>query len=239
MAQKVHTERETEKIREEIIPMSSMRKIISERMSESWRTSPAVTFDIGIDMTALKGLKKNLENDGTKVSYTDLLVKVTSKALLEFPLLNCSVDGTSIIIKHYVNMGIAVALPNGLMVPVVKDTHEKGVAAISEEIRELAQKTRAGTLNLDSLSGGTFTITNLGMYGIETFSPIINQPEVAILGVNAIQDIVVAEEGGIVIKPIMKLSLSADHRVVDGAVSAQFLSTLKKYLETPTRESIF
>jgi pyruvate dehydrogenase E2 component (dihydrolipoamide acetyltransferase) len=219
--------------REETVPMTPMRRIIAKRMLESKNTSPTVSLDISIDMTALKSAREKLAAEKIKVSYTDLLVKLTAKALMDFPLLNSSVDGDSIIYKHYVNMGIAVALEDGLLVPVVRDAHLKGLAEISAEIKSLAESARAGTLNPDALRGGTFTITNLGMYGIESFSPIINQPEVAILGVNALADTVVAVNGAALVRPMMKLSLTTDHRVVDGAVAARFLARLKKLLEEP------
>jgi pyruvate dehydrogenase E2 component (dihydrolipoamide acetyltransferase) len=218
---------------EETVPMSGMRKVIAKRMSESQHTSPTVCLDISVDMTAMKAARTELAAVGVKVSFTDLLVKITAKTLLEFPLLNCSVDGTNIIYKRYINMGVAVALPDGLLVPVVKNAHLKGLEAISAEIKSLAENARNGKLGPDALSGGTFTITNLGMYGIESFSPIINQPEVAILGVNTMIDTPVVADGAVLIRPIMKLSLTTDHRVIDGSVAAQFLSKLKSYLEKP------
>ena len=151
----------------------------------------------------------------------------------EFPLLNCSVDGDNIIYKNYVNMGVAVALDNGLVVPNVRDADKKGLREISTEVKELANLARTGGLPMDRLSGGTFTITNLGMYGIESFSPIINQPEVAILGVNTIVEKPVVIDGEICVRPILNLSLTADHRVVDGSVAAQFLQRVKKLIECP------
>ena len=130
-------------------------------------------------------------------------------------------------------MGIAVALPDGLVVPVIKDAHVKGVSEISRELISLSEDAKNGKLAPDALRGGTFTITNLGMFGIESFSPIINLPEVAILGVNTIQMTQVYENGGFTAKPLMKVSLTADHRAVDGAVAAQFLARLKKKMENP------
>lgn len=218
---------------EEVRPMNGMRKIIAKRMTESRQISPEVTFDISIDMSAMKEAKEDFFKNGLKVSYTDLLVSIVSRMLMKYPLLNCSVDGENIILKKYVNMGIAVALEDGLLVPVVKNAHLKGLEEISSEIKSLAASARNGTLGSDSLQGGTFTITNLGTYGIESFTPIINQPEVAILGVNTMKDTVVVCDGEMVIKPIMKLSLVADHRAVDGAVAAQFLAKLKQVLEKP------
>ena len=219
--------------REETVPMNGMRKAIARNMQNSHMTSPTVTFNLGIDMTELKRVREQLKAADLKVSYTDILVKVVAKALTEFPVLNCSVVDDKIVYKHYVNMGVAVALDNGLVVPNVRDADKKGIAEISAEVKELAKKAREGGLGMDALTGGTFTITNLGMYGIESFSPIINQPEVAILGVNTMQDKVVVVDGEICVRPIMNLSLTADHRVVDGSVAAQFLQRVKALMEKP------
>ena len=219
--------------REEVKNMNGMRKAIARNMLNSVQTSPRVTFNLGVDMTEMKRYREQLKAQGIKVSYTDLLVKFVAKALTEYPLLNCSVDGTKIVYKHYVNMGVAVALDNGLMVPNIKDADKKSLTEISAEVKELAAQCREGKLPPEKLQGGTFTITNLGMYGIESFSPIINQPEVAILGVNTMEDKVVVRNGEICIRPIMNLSLTADHRVVDGSVAAEFLQRIKKLMENP------
>lgn len=217
---------------EKRVPMSQMRKVISSRMHQSWITSPAVTFDIKVDITNLKRVKDGLK-EVCKVSYTDLLVKIVSKVLIQFPLVNCSVDGEELILRNFTNIGVAVALEEGLVVPVVKNADKKGLKEISQEIKELASKAKRNELTTDEITGGTFTITNLGMFGIESFSPIINQPEVAILGVNKITETPVAQNNGIVIKPLMTLSLTADHRAVDGSVAAQFLAKLKEFIEKP------
>ena len=224
--------------REEVKPMSGMRKAIAKNMQNSHMTSPTVTFNLGIDMTEMKRTemkryREQLKAKEIKVSYTDLLVKFVSKALTEFPLLNCSVEDNKIIYKHYVNMGVAVALDNGLVVPNIVDADKKSLTEISAEVKELAKLAREGKLPPEKLRGGTFTITNLGMYGIESFSPIINQPEVAILGVNTMEDKVVVRNGEMCIRPIMNLSLTADHRVVDGSVAAQFLQRVKSLMENP------
>ena len=219
--------------REETQKMSGMRKAIAKNMLASVQTSPTVTFNLGIDMTEMKRYREQLKAKEIKVSYTDLLVKFVAKALTEFPLLNCSVDGNNIIYKHYVNMGVAVALDNGLVVPNITDADKKSLTEISAEVKSLAKAAREGTLPPEKLRGGTFTITNLGMYGIESFSPIINQPEVAILGVNTMEDKVVVRNGEICIRPIMNLSLTADHRVVDGSVAAEFLQRIKSLMENP------
>ncbi|MEC0170968.1 dihydrolipoamide acetyltransferase family protein [Paenibacillus graminis] len=214
------------------VPMNSMRRIIAKRMLESQAVSPAVTYNMRVDTTALGVLRQQLK-DTIKVTYTDLLVSIAAKALLEFPLLNCSIEGTEFVMRNYVNIGVAVGLEEGLIVPVVKNAGQKGLAEISQEVKRLAAGARNNSLTSEELTGGTFTITNLGMYGMESFSPIINQPEVAILGVNAIVDTPVAVNGEIVIRPLMNLSLTADHRAVDGAVAAQFMQKIKAYAEKP------
>lgn len=214
------------------VKMNAMRKIIASRMSESSKISPTVTYDIEVDMTNLKRLKEQIK-DEWKVTYTDLLVKIVSKVLIQYPLVNCSIEGDEMIFRNYANIGVAVALEEGLVVPVVKYANKKGLKDISIEVKELAQKAKNNGLTEENSTGGTFTITNLGMFGIKSFSPIINQPEVAILGVNMITNTPVVENGEIVIKSLMSVSLTADHRAVDGAVAAQFLKAVKKYMEKP------
>ena len=219
--------------RESVKPMNGMRRAIAKNMLNSHMTSPTVTFNLGIDMTSMKLFREQLKSSGLKVSYTDLLIKFVSKALTEFPTLNCSIEDNKIIYKNYVNMGVAVAIPDGLLVPNITDSDKKSIAEISAEVRELADQAREGKLPLERLKGGTFTITNLGMYGIDSFSPIINQPEVAILGVNTLKEMPVVVNGEITVRPIMNLSLTADHRVVDGAVAAEFLQRIKALMENP------
>ncbi len=212
--------------------MTTMRKVIAKRMLESVQTSPTVNYNIKVDTTAIKQIREEIKNT-MKVSYTDILVKIVSKVLLEYPLLNSSIDGNEIITRNYVNMGVAVALPDGLLVPVIKFANTKGLKDISTEIKSLGQKGKNNELTPDELKGGTFTISNIGMYGIESFTPIINQPEVAILGVNTINEEAIIVNGELKIKPMMNLSLTADHRVVDGAVAAEFMAKLKEYIEKP------
>lgn len=226
-------EKEEKPALEETVPMNGMRKAIAKNMLNSHMTSPTVTFNLAIDMTEMKRYREQLKSKDIKVSYTDLLVKFVAKALTEYPLLNCSVVDNKIVYKHYVNMGVAVALENGLVVPNVTDADKKSLTEISAEVKELAKLAKEGGLPPEKLRGGTFTITNLGMYGIDSFTPIINQPEVAILGVNTMEDKAVVRDGEIVIRPMMNLSLTADHRVVDGSVAAQFLQRVKSLLENP------
>ncbi|MCH3963630.1 MAG: 2-oxo acid dehydrogenase subunit E2 [Clostridium sp.] len=223
---------EVESRDEKVIDMSPMRKVIAARMSESTKISPTVTYDITVDVSELKRFKDRLK-DTIKITYTDFLIKMVSTALKQFPLVNCSVSGNKFILKNYVNMGIAVALDEGLIVPVVKDSDIKGLKEITLQLGELVRKAKENRLSPDDMTGGTFTITNLGMFGIDSFSPIINQPEVAILGVNRIVETPVAEDGKIVVKPLLKLSLTADHRAIDGAYAARFLKKIKEYMEKP------
>ena len=213
--------------------MSAMRRVISERMSESQKTAAFVNYNISVDVRELKRFKDMLKSVA-KVSYTDLIVKIVSRVLLEFPLVNSSIEGTEIITRNYVNMGVAVALDEGLIVPVIKYANVKGLESISREIRELAGKARTNSLKPDEMSGGTFTVTNLGMFNMESFTPIINQPESAILGINTIKDVATNVGGELVFIPMMTLSLTADHRVVDGAVGARFLNRIKEYMENPS-----
>ena len=226
-------EKAEEAPKEELVPMNGMRKAIAKNMLNSHMTSPTVTANLSVDMSAMKAYREQLKAKEIKVSYTDLLVKFVAKALTEYPLLNCSVEDNKIRYKHYVNMGVAVALDNGLVVPNVTDADKKSLTEISAEIKELAKLAREGGLPMEKLRGGTFTITNLGMYGIESFTPIINQPEVAILGVTTMEDRAGFRGGEIVIRPMMTLSLTFDHRVVDGSVAAEFLQRVKNLLENP------
>lgn len=218
---------------DDVKPMSRMRKVVAKRMAESWNTAPAVTYDISIDMTKLMAMKKELK-PFAKITYTDLIVKILSRVLLKHKALNCTIEGNNIIERNYVNMGVAVATDTGLLVPVVKYSNIKSLGDISAEIKELAEKGRTNQLGADALQGGTFTVSNMGMYEVESFSPIINQPETAILGICGIKNTPVVNDAmEIEIKPLMKLCLSADHRVVDGAVAAIFLKDLKEHLENP------
>lgn len=220
-------------------PMSGMRKAIASNMIRSVQTSPMVTYTVSVEMTNLKNFREQLKANGLKISYTDILVKFVSRALKDYPILNSSVEGDSIIYKNYINMGVAVALEGGLIVPNIKNADKKGLAEISATLKDLADKARNGGLTMDDYTGGTFTITNLGMYGMESFTPIINQPEVAILGVNSMTDRpIFDEQGTLVRKTFLPLSLTADHRAVDGAVAAQFLHRLKVLLENPALLSV-
>lgn len=221
---------------EKKIKVSGMRKIIAERMSESWSVSPRVAFTLSVDMThtlaLLKKLNKDNENKSRKVTLNHILMKVCAKAITEYELFNSSFQDNEIIIHDQVNIGLAVALEEGLMVPNIKDVANKDIYTIAKETNDSVFRTKKNQITMDDITGGTFTITNLGMMGIESFSPIINQPEAAILGVTKMKDTPVVIDGEITVRPMMNLNLVADHRMIDGAYAAKFFSYVKELMET-------
>ena len=212
----------------EVIPLTGIRKTAAERVSLSARTAPHTTLNMEVDMSKAAKLREEVE-----VSYTDMVAKAVAKALVEHPIMNSTLQDEQIKVFHEINVGVAVATEQGLIVPVVHNTDRKPLEEIVSELKELAEKARQGKLTKDELTGGTFTVTNLGMYGVDTFTPIINPPETAILGVGRLAEKPVVENKEIVIKPLMNLSLSFDHRVMDGAPAAQFLQKIKSFLENP------
>jgi len=212
----------------EIIALTGIRKTAAERVSLSIRTAPHSTITMEVDMSKAAKLREELE-----VSYTDMLVKAVAKALTEHPVMNSTLERDQIKIFADVNVGVAVATEKGLVVPVVRNADKKEVREISLALKELVEKAREGKLAREEISGGTFTITNLGMFGVDMFTPIINPPETAILGVGRLVERPVVVDKDIVIKPVMQLSLSFDHRVVDGVPAAQFLQRVKQVLESP------
>lgn len=225
-------------VAQETVPFTGMRKVIAKRMSESAFTAPHVTLTSEIDMTNCVVLRKELLSeieklDGYRLSFNEVIMKATAHALEKHPNINASLQGDKIIYHKQVNVGFAVAVSNGLYVPVVKNVNKLGLAAITKECKILGKQARDGKLTPDSLQGGTFTISNLGMYAVDGFSPIINQPESAILGVGRIQEKPVALNGEITIRSMMTLSLSFDHRIIDGAPAAAFITDLKDVLENP------
>ncbi|MDI6707064.1 MAG: dihydrolipoamide acetyltransferase family protein [Bacillota bacterium] len=216
---------------------SGMRRVIAERMSQSWHTAPMVTLNIEVDASQLKSFRASLkdvcEAHGAKLSFNDIIIKICAKALMEYPMVNASFDGEEIILHGNANVGLAVALDGGLIVPNVKAAQTKSLLEIAAETDQLVEKAKNNRLTKDEISGGTFTVTNLGMFGITTFTPIINQPESAILGVNAMVDRPVVVNGEVVVRPIMNLSLTIDHRMIDGADGAKFLARVKEIMENP------
>jgi pyruvate dehydrogenase E2 component (dihydrolipoamide acetyltransferase) len=173
------------------------------------------------------------KSQGIKPSYTDVIIMAVAKALKEHPLLNSRLEGEEIKIYEDINIGMAVALEDGLIVPVIKNADKKSLIEIALLTKDLAERARSGKLSMDETINGTFTVTNLGMYGVEFFTPIINPPETAILGVGTIKQKPVIDNGKISFKDFMYLCLSFDHRVIDGAEAAKFLQTLKRLLENP------
>jgi pyruvate dehydrogenase E2 component (dihydrolipoamide acetyltransferase) len=219
------------------VPLIGMRKVIAQRMSESWHTSPMVTLNSEADANNLKLLRSNLrsafESKGVNLSYNHILLKICAQALTEFPLFNARLEGDEVILQDEVNIGLAIALEDGLIVPAVKNVARKGIFQIAVETEELIERARGNKLTPDDISGGTFTITNLGMFDVRDFTPIINPPQCAILGVGAMTDRPVAIDDSVVIRPIMVLSLTFDHRIVDGAQGAQFLKRVKELVQNP------
>lgn len=229
--------------KEEHLPLRGTRRDVARAMRKSKDKAAHYTYVDSVDMTALDDLiekaKPTAEEKGVKLTYLPILIKCLIPALEEYPLLNSSLDedNEEIVVKHYYNIGIAVDTDEGLVVPVIKQADEKSVWQLAREIKELATRAREGTLTLDDVQGGTFTITNIGPIGGVLATPIIRWPEVAILGMNRAKyrPVVVEERGKreIAIRKMMYLSLSLDHRVVDGAVGARFTNKLVRYMENP------
>lgn len=218
----------------ESIPLTPMREVIAKRMVESLQTMAQVTLTheaiVNGLVAAREDLLRVLEGLELRVTYTDILVKVTAKILREHPYLNAILEEGKIKLLDEINIGVAVAIDHGLIVPVVKNADRKKFEDLVKEIRDLVTRAREGTLTPDDISGGTFTITNLGMFDIDSFTPIINPPEVAILGVGRIQRKPIVIDDEIKIANVMWLSLTFDHRVIDGHVAARFLQDLAKTL---------
>lgn len=215
--------------------MTSMRKVVADRMLRAHSEIPAVTQTMKIDVTDLLKFRSDINaKRDTRFSINDLVLKAVAKALSKHKKqMLVSVDGTDIIYHDHVNLGMAVALEEGLIVPVIRDADKMSLEAISQSAKDLAERARSNTLSQEEYQGSTFSISNLGMFGIESFTPMINQPNAAILGVCSIEDELALRDGQVENRNILRISLSYDHRVLDGAVAAHFQQTLKKLLETP------
>lgn len=217
--------------------VDSLRRSIAKNMTESWHTSPRVTYTHPVDMTAVidmrMRLKPEMERTGIKISYNHILMKACAQVLIEMPDVNGSFSEDMLTHHKHANIGLAVAKGDGLIVPNVKCCDLKTLSQIADEMGKLVVKTRSGRIDMDDISGGTFTISSLGPYGITNFSPIINQPELAILGVCDIIETPVVRNHEIVILPMMNLCLTADHRVIDGVKASKFLQRLAQILENP------
>jgi pyruvate dehydrogenase E2 component (dihydrolipoamide acetyltransferase) len=225
----------------EEIPLSNMRRVVARRLVESMQSAPHFFLTSVIDAEALLAFRADLNRrldaagEPVKVSVNDLIVKACATALRANPALNVSWHGDKILRHHRVHIGVAVAIEGGLIVPVVRDADRKTLTEVSRDTRALAEKARAGKLITEEFSGGTFTVSNLGMFGIDQFTAIINPPEAAILAVGATSRAAVVRDEQVVVRSLCKLTLSIDHRPVDGATGAQFLQTLKALLEDPLR----
>jgi pyruvate dehydrogenase E2 component (dihydrolipoamide acetyltransferase) len=216
-----------------LVPHSTIRRTIARRMIDSLSTAAQANHRMDVDVTELVRIRDRLKALRVNVSYTDMLIAVTAKALKETPLLNSIWTEEGLFIKEAVNIGIAVALDEGLIVPVVHNADALSLEEINWKRRELIEKVKSGTLDAAEMSGGTFTITNLGMFEIDSFTAIINQPESGILAVGRIREVPTVVDGTVTVHPMVNLSLTYDHRAVDGAPAAKFLQSIKRYIETP------
>lgn len=219
------------------VPLSQMRKTIAKRLTQSIGPVPHFFLTIEVDMTQSMALRKRINerfaDEGVKVSPNDLIVKAAAMALTRHPWVNAAWTDQSIRLYDQVHIGVAVAVEEGLITPVVRDADKKGIVQIAREVKELAGRAREKKLKPEEYTGSTFSISNLGMFGIDEFTAVINPPEAAILAVGAISDKVVAEKGEVAVRPRMRITMSCDHRVIDGATGAQFLQTLQGFLEDP------
>ena len=219
-------------------PVSPMRKVVAQRMSESWSNVARITLQSEVDLTNLLAVRnassQAWETDlGVKISINDLILFYTARAIQKCPAVNVKFLGDSVERAEQINIGVAVALEDGLMVPVLKNANQKSIDAISSETNALATAARNGTLDPGSLQGGTFTVTNLGAYGVDHFTAIINYPESAILSVGAARERAVVKNGEVVAGTTAYFGINCDHRIIDGAPAAEFLKTLKEMLEHP------
>ena len=220
----------------EEVPVSQMRKVIAKRLSESLFTAPHFYLTMSVDMDAAVAARTRLnEQSGVKISFNDMVVKATALALQQNPKVNSSWLGDKIRYNHHINIGVAVAVEDGLLVPVVRFANTKTLTQIGAEVKIFAQKAKDKKLQPSDWEGSTFTISNLGMFGIDQFTAIINPPDACILAVGGISQVPVVKNGQVVPGNVMKLTMSCDHRVVDGATGAAFLQTLKSLLEEPLR----
>ena len=218
------------------VPVSQMRKTIARRLGESKFSAPHFYLTMEIDMTNAMAARKMLNNDEEqRISYNDMVVKACASALRKNPAINGSWHGDKMTYHKEINIGVAVAVEDGLLVPVVKNADAKPLSVIYSDIRELAGKAKNKKLGMDEMTGNTFTISNLGMFGITEFTAIVNPPDACILAVGTIVQKPVVKDGEIVVGNTMKVTLSCDHRIVDGAKGAAFLQTLKDYLENPMK----
>lgn len=221
----------------EEVPVTQMRKTIAKRLAQSIGPIPTFYLTIECDMTRLMDLRKQanqrLEKDGVKTSINDFVIKAVAAALARHPEVNASWGDNAIVRHHRVHIGVAVAVEDGLITPIVRDADRKRVRDISGEVKELAGRAREKKLKPEEYTGATFSISNLGMFGIVEFTAIINPPEAGIIAVGAVEEKVVVEGGEMVVRPRMRMTMSCDHRVIDGATGAKFLQTVQENIEDP------
>lgn len=226
---------------EKRVPMTRMRKRIAERLLEVTQNTASLTTFNEVDMSALMDLRKQFKeqfektHNGTRLGFMGLFVKAAVEALKRYPSVNASIDGNDIVYHGYQDVGVAVSSERGLVVPVLRNAENMSVADIEGGVYEYAMKAREGKLSIEEMSGGTFTITNGGVFGSLLSTPIINPPQTAILGMHKIQDRPIAVDGQVVIRPMMYLALSYDHRLIDGKEAVQFLVAIKEMIENPAK----
>jgi len=226
--------------REERVKMSRLRQTIARRLKDAQNTAAMLTTFNEVDMSAVMGARNRYKDifekkHGVKLGFMSFFVKACVTALQEIPAVNAEIDGTDIIYKNHYDVGVAVGTPNGLVVPVVRDAEAKGFAALEKEIAELGLRARDGKLKIEELQGGTFTISNGGVFGSLMSTPILNPPQSGVLGMHRIEERPVVKNGEIVIRPMMYLALSYDHRLIDGREAVTFLVRVKEAIEDPAR----
>ena len=226
--------------REERVRMTKLRQTIARRLKDAQNTAAMLTTFNDVDMSAVMNLRKQYKDlfekkHGVRLGFMGFFAKAVTQALQEIPAVNAEIDGTDIIYKHYVNLAVAVGSPRGLVVPVVRDADQMSIAEVEKSIGDFGRRARDGQLTMEEMQGGTFTISNGGVYGSMMSTPILNAPQSGILGMHRIEDRPVVRNGEIVIRPMMYLALSYDHRIVDGKEAVTFLVRIKEALEDPQR----
>ncbi len=226
---------------EKRVPMSRLRASIAKRLVQAQQTAAMLTTFNEIDMQAIMELRASYKDEfaaaheGTKLGFMSFFIRASVEALRRFPAVNASIDGKDIVYHNYQDIGVAVSSPRGLVVPIIRDAGALDFAALEEQVRDLGLKAREGKLTIEEMSGGTFTLSNGGIFGSLLSTPILNPPQTGILGMHKIQERPVVVAGEIVIKPMMYVALSYDHRLIDGQEAVQFLVTIKHFLEEPAR----
>ncbi|MEW8046906.1 MAG: 2-oxoglutarate dehydrogenase complex dihydrolipoyllysine-residue succinyltransferase [Candidatus Thiodiazotropha sp.] len=225
---------------EERVPMTRLRKRVAERLVEAQQTAAILTTFNEVNLKAISDLRVKYRDEfekrhNVRLGFMAFFVKAAVEALKQYPIINATVDGDDILYHGYFDIGIAVSSPRGLVVPILRDADQLSFAAVEQRIKDFGTKAKDGSLSYEDLTGGTFSITNGGVFGSMLSTPILNPPQSAILGMHSIQQRPVAEKGEIVIRPVMYLALSYDHRIIDGRDAVQFLVTIKQLLEDPSR----